>query len=75
MERCSAVDGTWGLKKEYFELSMKLAGPLFRDIRQAAPDRVATDCPLAALTIKQGTGTTAQHPIRILADAYGLGVD
>ena len=56
MERCSAVDGTWGLKKEYFELSMKLAGPLFRDIRQAAPDRVATDCPLAALTIKQGTG-------------------
>jgi len=75
VERCSAVDGTWGLKKEYFELSMKLAGPLFRDIRQAAPDRIATDCPLAALTIKQGTGTTAQHPIRILADAYGLGVE
>jgi Fe-S oxidoreductase len=75
VERCSAVDGTWGLKKEYFELSMKLAGPLFRDIRQAVPDRVATDCPLAALTIKQGTGTAAQHPIRILADAYGLAVD
>ena len=75
VERCSAVDGTWGLKKEYFELSMKLAEPLFRDIRQAAPDRVATDCPLAALTIKQGTGTTAQHPIRILAEAYGLGVE
>jgi Fe-S oxidoreductase len=75
VERCSAVDGTWGLKKEYFEPSMKLAGPLFRDLRQAAPDRVATDCPLAGLTIKQGMGTTAQHPIRILADAYGLAVD
>src|SRR5215831_9077496 len=50
----SAVDGTWGLKKEYFELSMKLAEPLFKDILAAAPDRVATDCPLAALQIRQG---------------------
>ena len=75
IERCSAVDGTWGMKKEYFELSMKVAEPLFREIRQAAPDRVATDCPLAALTIKQGTGAAAQHPIRILADAYGLTIE
>jgi len=75
VERCSAVDGTWGLKKEYFELSMKLAEPLFRDIRAAGPDRVATDCPLAALQIKQGTGASAQHPIQILADAYGLVVE
>ncbi len=72
IERCSAVDGTWGMKKEYFELSMKLAQPLFKDVVAAEPDRVATDCPLAALQINQGTGRTAQHPIQILADAYGL---
>jgi glycerol-3-phosphate dehydrogenase subunit C len=75
IERCSAVDGTWGMKKEYFELSMKLAEPLFRDIAAARPDRVATDCPLAALQIDQGTGRRAQHPIRILAEAYGLSVE
>jgi Fe-S oxidoreductase len=69
------VDGTWGLKKEYFELSMKLAEPLFKAVRDAAPDRVATDCPLAALQIKQGTGMNAQHPAQILADAYGLRAD
>jgi len=34
IERCSAVDGTWGMKKEYFELSMKLAEPLFKDVRE-----------------------------------------
>ncbi|HZP35741.1 MAG TPA: anaerobic glycerol-3-phosphate dehydrogenase subunit C [Methylomirabilota bacterium] len=72
IERCSAVDGTWGMKKEYFELSMKLAEPLFRDIERAKPDRVATDCPLAALQIRQGTRRTAQHPIQILAEAYGI---
>jgi Fe-S oxidoreductase len=75
VERCSAVDGTWGMKKEYFELSMKLAEPLFRDLRAAEPDAVATDCPLAALQIKQGTGANARHPIQILAEAYGLAVD
>jgi glycerol-3-phosphate dehydrogenase subunit C len=72
IERCSAVDGTWGMKKEYFELSMKVAEPLFKDIGAARPERVATDCPLAAIQINQGTGRTAQHPVQILADAYGL---
>jgi len=51
---------------------MELAEPLFKEIRAAAPDRVATDCPLAALQIKRGTGASAQHPVRILADAYSL---
>jgi Fe-S oxidoreductase len=72
IERCSAVDGTWGMKKEYFELSMKLAEPLFKDVREAGATRVATDCPLAALQITQGTGLEARHPIRVLAEAYGL---
>jgi len=72
IEKCSAVDGTWGMKKEYFALSMKLAQPLFAAVREARADRVATDCPLAALQIRQGTGVEARHPIRILAEAYGL---
>jgi Fe-S oxidoreductase len=72
IERCSGMDGTWGLKKEYFELSLKVADPLFKEIGAARPDCVATDCPLAALQIMQGTGVAARHPIQILADAYGL---
>ncbi len=75
VEKCSAVDGTWGMKKQYFELSMQLARPLFKGIESAQPDRVATDCPLAALQIHQGTGRPAQHPIRILADAYGITIN
>ncbi len=72
IERCSGMDGTWGLKKEYFELSLKVADPLFKEIGAARPDCVATDCPLAALQIVQGTGAAARHPIQIVADAYGL---
>jgi glycerol-3-phosphate dehydrogenase subunit C len=72
VERCSAVDGTWGFKKEYYELSLKVAKPLFDEIRTAAAPVTATDCPLAALQIAQGTGVAAKHPIQVLADAYGL---
>src|SRR5207249_9640415 len=71
IERCSAVDGTWGFKKEYYELSLKVAKPLFDAVSEGGPV-TATDCPLAALQIRQGTGRTARHPIQILADAYGL---
>ncbi len=74
IERCSGVDGTWGFKKEYYELSLKVARPLFDDIEKAGPDCTATDCPLAGLQIAQGTGREARHPILILAEAYGLDV-
>jgi len=72
VEKCSAVDGTWGLKKEYYALSLKVAKPLFDAVASADAPLTATDCPLAALQIEQGTGRRAQHPIRILAAAYGI---
>src|SRR5215831_20679555 len=71
VEKCSAVDGTWGFKTEYYELSMKLAMPLFDAVTTGAPV-AATDCPLAALQIAQGTGRRAKHPVEILAAAYGF---
>jgi Fe-S oxidoreductase len=72
IERCSAVDGTWGFKTQYFDLSMKVAQPLFDAVRADGAPTVATDCPLAALQIAQGTGTAPRHPIQVLADAYGF---
>jgi Fe-S oxidoreductase len=71
VEKCSAVDGTWGFKKEYYELSMKLAKPLFDAVTTGGPV-AATDCPLAALQVQQGTGRKPKHPVEILAAAYGF---
>jgi Fe-S oxidoreductase len=72
IERCSAVDGTWGFKQDYYELSLTLARPLFDAVAAANAAAVATDCPLAALQIVRGTGTAPRHPIQILACAYGI---
>ena len=71
VEKCSAVDGTWGFKKEYYELSMKLAKPLFDAVTSGGPV-AATDCPLASLQIAQGTGRKPKHPVEVLAAAYGF---
>ena len=72
VERCTGHDGTWSMKTEYFPLSMKVGRPVFEAVLAERPDRVATDCPLAGLQIRQGTGKTARHPIQIVAEAYGL---
>jgi Fe-S oxidoreductase len=72
IERCSAVDGTWGLKRQYHELSLRLAQPLFDAIGASKAPTCATDCPLAALQINQGMGAAPRHPVQILAAAYGV---
>ena len=72
VERCAGHDGTWSMKTEYFPISMKVGRPVFNAVLEEKPDRVASDCPLAGIQIKQGTGRTAKHPIQILAEAYGL---
>jgi len=76
VERCSGHDGTWGVKSEYFEQSMKIGRPVFRQMAEAAPDYVSSDCAIAARHIRQGIGESAapkQHPISLVRMAYGLG--
>lgn len=72
VERCTGHDGTWSMRTEYFPLSMKVGKPVFDEVDARKPDTVATDCPLAGIQIRQGTGRTAKHPIQVIADAYGL---
>jgi Fe-S oxidoreductase len=77
VERCSGHDGTWGVKEEYFENSMKIGRPVFRQMAEPAPDYVSSDCPIAARHIRQGMGEEAPsaekaHPLTLLRKAYGL---
>jgi Fe-S oxidoreductase len=75
VERCAGHDGTWGVKKEYFENSMKIGRPVFRQMAEAAPDYVSSDCAIAGRHILQGMGETSarkQHPLTLIRIAYGL---
>ncbi len=75
VERCAGHDGTWGVKSEYFDLSMKIGRPVFRQMAEADPDYVSSDCAIAGRHICQGMGETQaqkQHPISLIRIAYGL---
>ena len=78
IEQCSGHDGSWSAKREFFPLSMKIAGKAVRAIKQVPADLVASDCPLAGLQLDQAGasehvgGKATRHPIQIVRDAYGL---
>jgi len=77
VERCAGHDGTWGVKEEYFDNSMKIGRPVFRQMAAAEPDYVSSDCPIAARHIMQGMGGEAgkavkAHPLTLLRKAYGI---
>ena len=78
VERCSGHDGTWGVKSEYFEHSMKIGRPVFRQMAEGDPDYISSDCPIASRHIAQGIedadGQPArkEHPLSLLRIAYGL---
>jgi glycerol-3-phosphate dehydrogenase subunit C len=72
VERCSAIDGTWGLRTENQELAQRVAKPLMEKIRESDAQLVAGDCQLANVAIEQGSGKRPVHPLQVLARAYGV---
>ncbi len=86
IERCTGHDGTWGIKSEFFETSMKIGRPVFRQMAQTDPDYVSSDCPIAGRAIMQGMGQgesgnenesapVKAHPLTLIRIAYGLPAD
>lgn len=80
VERCAGHDGTWGVKKEYFDDAMKIGRPVFRQMASNEPDYVSSDCAIAGRHIRQGMRDAGleqgrgekQHPLTLLRIAYGL---
>jgi glycerol-3-phosphate dehydrogenase subunit C len=81
VERCSGHGGSWGVKKENFDVATKFAKQTVKKIADAKPTHVCSECPLAGKHIVQGLdalGAAAPqiehstHPIQVLAQAYGF---
>jgi glycerol-3-phosphate dehydrogenase subunit C len=81
MERCSGHGGAWGVKKDNFETALKVGKPVARQIGDCGASYVVSECPLAREHIVQGVEAQGkdvsglkpmEHPIQVLAYAYGL---
>jgi glycerol-3-phosphate dehydrogenase subunit C len=69
---CCGIAGTYGLKREKYDISMAVGERLFREIRDAKPEVAACDSETCRWQIEHGSGVHAVHPIELLYRAYGL---
>ena len=69
---CCGIAGTYGLKKEKYEISMTVGERLFRLLRDSEGDVAACDSETCRWQIEHGSGMHAVHPVELLHRAYGL---
>ena len=75
VEKCSGHDGTYAVKKEYYEFSKKIVRPIVNQLKRANHDYLTSDCVLAADHIAnhaQDASLEPKHPITLLRIAYGI---
>lgn len=69
---CCGIAGTFGMQKKNYELSMQIGSTLAEKIKESGADTVLTECSTCKMQIEHLTGKKTEHPIKILARAYGL---
>ena len=74
IERCSGHNGTYGVKREFRDVSMKIGRPVIRRVNDANADHYTSDCPMAGHQIESGleSGKAPTHPLTLLRRAYGI---
>jgi Fe-S oxidoreductase len=74
IERCSGHNGTYGVKREFRDTSMKIGKPVVQRVQASGADFYASDCPMAGHQIESGleNAPPPTHPLTLLRMAYGL---
>ena len=74
IERCSGHNGTYAVKSEFHDVSMKIGRPVVNRVRQLEVDHYSSDCPMAGHQIENGLrdGRVPEHPMSLLRRAYGI---
>jgi glycerol-3-phosphate dehydrogenase subunit C len=70
---CCGVAGTYGLKREKYDIAMKVGAGLFEQIADTGPDRAVCDSETCRWQIEKATSVSTVHPVEVLHRASGLG--
>ena len=66
---CCGMGGTFGFKKEKYEISQEIGKDLAEAIDRLKPEIIVSDCEGCRMQIRHLTGLRVLHPIQILRDA------
>jgi glycerol-3-phosphate dehydrogenase subunit C len=72
--RCCGIAGTYGYKREKYQIAMDVGKELFEFVRDQGDglQYTACDSETCRWQLEHGTGVASRHPIEFLAAAYGL---
>ena len=74
IERCSGHNGTYGVKKEFRQSSVKIGKPVAQKLDQQHYDQFTSDCPMAGAQIETISSNEVgySHPMTLLRKAYEI---
>ncbi|MDQ7028588.1 MAG: anaerobic glycerol-3-phosphate dehydrogenase subunit C [Ardenticatenia bacterium] len=69
---CCGIAGTYGFKREKYDIAMRVGRPLFDQVRESGVSVVICDSETCRWQLAHATGVPAVHPVELLAKAYGV---
>lgn len=71
-QACCGIAGTYGLKKEKFDVAQRVGAPLFEMVQRTNPELAACETETCRWQIRQGSGAEVIHPVQLIHHALGL---
>lgn len=69
---CCGIAGTYGMKKEKYDIAQAIGQPVFDFITQVNVELAACDTETCRWQLRTATGANVVHPIWLIHKAYGL---
>ena len=69
---CCGLAGTFGMQKKNYDLSSQISRGLREALAKSAVKEVLTECGACGMQIEHISDAKVSHPIKVLAECYGL---
>lgn len=73
---CCGLSGSYGYKREKYELAMQIGSPLFKRVQLGVSEgefeSMTTECGGCQVQIQHGSGVETKHTVWVFMKAYGL---
>lgn len=69
---CCGIAGTYGMKKEKYDIAQAIGQPVFDFIKQVNVELATCDTETCRWQLRTATGANVVHPIWLIHKAYGL---
>lgn len=65
---CCGMGGSWGMKSDNYELSVKIGEPMTHKLKVSSAQYGCTDCPTCTIQMEHLGGKDVKNPAEVLAD-------